>query len=92
MTELVIMMWSMQDDIKTLLPKCGTRQEILADAQRVEPNLDLFAVHRWHQRNSVPAKYLLAIAKGASDRGKKVTVEQLLSARTGTPSADRGAA
>ena len=80
MTELVIDMGTMSTPVKTLLSKCGSRQEVLADARTVDPDLDLVAVHRWHQRGSIPPKYWLAIVSGAKRRGNAVSVDDLAKA------------
>jgi len=85
MTKSVIDVGTMEHPVKTLLGKCGSRQEVLADARTVDADLDLVAVHRWNQRGSVPPKYWLAITRGAQERGRNVTVEDL--ARAHTPKA-----
>lgn len=75
-------MGTMENPVKTLLEKCGTRQDILADAQRANPSLDLFAVHRWHQRDRVPSQYWVSIINGAQDRGRDVSFEDFARAHS----------
>jgi len=70
----------MSTNIKTLLEKCGSRRDLLADAQAVNPDLDLYAVHRWFQRGSVPARYWLSIVEGARNRGAQVSLDQIAKA------------
>ena len=82
MTNTVIDMVPMDHPVKTLLEKCGSRQEVLADARAVDADLDLVAVHRWHQRGSVPPKYWLALVDGARKRRAKVRVDDFAHAHT----------
>lgn len=82
MTISVIDVGSMSTPVKTLLEKCGSRQEILSDARAIDPALDLVAVHRWHQRDSVPSKYWLAIVQGAKARRQRVTLDDFAKAHT----------
>lgn len=83
MTNTVINMGAMDTPVKTLLEKCGTRQEILADVQRKFPQTDLYAVHRWFQRDSVPGKYWGLIVAGAQSRGCKVDLRDMATAHLG---------
>lgn len=53
---------------------------MLEDARAARADLDLFAVHRWYQRNSIPSRYWAALVDGAAKRGIKVEVSDLLNA------------
>ena len=64
-----------------------SRQAVLEDARAARADLDLFAVHRWYQRSSIPSRYWAALVAGAQRRGIDVSVEDLLTAH-----ASRGAA
>jgi hypothetical protein len=77
MTELVINVVAMDSHVKSALKKWPSRSDVLADAQEHFPALDLWAVHRWFQRSSVPAKYWSALASGATVRGLKVSIGDL---------------
>lgn len=81
--------------VSSLLDLCGTRQQVLKDAQCVDPELSQVAVHRWHQRGSVPPKYWQAIIEGAAKRAAGVTAEDFTLVHAGklpTVLAEKGAA
>ena len=64
-----------------------SRQAVLEDARAARADLDLFAVHRWYQRSSIPSRYWAALVSGAQQRGIDVSVDDFLAAH-----AHRGAA
>lgn len=66
-------------DILALWP---ARRDLLADARVANPDLELVAVHRWFQRNRVPAKYHTALVAGAGRRGLDVTHAKLAEAHS----------
>lgn len=80
MTGLVIYMCTMNTHVKTALEKWNARADVLADAKSVDPELDLFAVHRWFQRGRIPGKYWNALANGAKNRGLKVSLHDIADA------------
>lgn len=82
MTSTVINVTSMDMQVKTTLEKWAARKDVLSDAQAIDPELEMVAVHRWFQRNSVPGKYWAALAKGAKKRGLKVTVADIANAHS----------
>lgn len=79
----------MQDTpVTSIIDAWPSRQAVLEDARAARPDLDLFAVHRWYQRSSIPSRYWAALVAGAQRRGIDVSVNDLLAAHA----ADRGAA
>ncbi len=86
MTEMVIMLGAMsQSLVKELLEQWPDRQAVLADANCHDETLDLVAVHRWFQRNSIPVKHWRALIEGSNRRGLNVTAEDLLAAHATEP-------
>ena len=62
---------------KAIIQRWPTRQDLADDA-----GVDLFAVHRWFQRNSIPGKHDARLLAGARRRGVKVTAKELIEARS----------
>jgi hypothetical protein len=73
---------NMQDThtVTTILEQWPSRQAVLEDARAARPDLDLFAVHRWHQRGSIPSRYWAALIAGAKRRGVKIGINDLAEA------------
>lgn len=57
-----------------------SRREVLNDARRADPSLDMIAVHRWFQRASVPGHYWGALLDGAQTRGFALTADDIVRA------------
>jgi hypothetical protein len=63
-----------------ILAHWPSRQAVLDDARNASADLDLFAVHRWFQRGSIPSRYWTALLDGASRRGLPVRLDDFASA------------
>ena len=59
------------------------RRAVLDDARKLDPDLDLVAVHRWFQRGSVPGRFWAALLEGALHRGVQITAEDFVRAHDG---------
>lgn len=59
-------------DARAILARWPSRSDVAADA-----GVDLYAVHRWHQRNRIPARHYLRLTDAAEKRGLTVTLEEL---------------
>lgn len=66
--------------IKDLLARWPNRSAVLQDALVEHPDLELVAVHRWAQRNTIPPKYWSSLIKGASARDIGLTADELVAA------------
>lgn len=72
MTRIVIM-GCMNERIKNLLARIGSRDEIAAECG-VEP----IAVYRWAQNGSIPSKHLAGVLRVATRRRAGITAKALL--------------
>ena len=59
------------------------RRAVLDDARKLDPDLDIVAVHRWFQRGSVPGRFWAALLEGALHRGLPITAEDFVMAHDG---------
>jgi len=76
----------MNSPVTQLLGLWPDRKAVHEDARAADPDLDLIAVHRWHSRQSVPAKYWQALIDGGKARGLKVSAERFVNAHAVTSS------
>lgn len=63
-----------------ILEKWNSRREVLEDVRRVDPDIEMIAVHRWYQRKSIPASRWPALIRGAKRRKIKLTLDELAEA------------
>lgn len=70
----------MKNSVSDILRRWPDRAAILADVLVVDGDLRLVAIHRWFQRDAVPAKYWEALLAGALKRGIPVTAADMVSA------------
>jgi hypothetical protein len=64
----------------------SSRQNLADDVSaRIGRALNIFAVHRWYQRNRIPAEYYPAIMDAASARGLDVSLLDLIGTRAYEP-------
>jgi len=63
--------------IQKIIERWPNRQALADDA-----GVDLFAVHRWYQRKSIPARYDMTILDAASRRNIALNWRELMEART----------
>jgi hypothetical protein len=91
MTELVITVLVMQANdthpVRSIISLWPSRSAVLHDAQKVAPDLDLVAVHRWWQRGVIPSRYWQALLIGASARGIAIDAAAFTDAHA-APSSD----
>jgi hypothetical protein len=57
-----------------------SRQAVYQDALAADPTLDMVAVHRWHQRGSIPPRFWRALLDGAAKRNVAVTADDFVAA------------
>lgn len=69
-----------QHPVVQILKKWDTRKDVLEDVRRVDPDIEMIAVHRWFQRNSIPASRWPALIRGAKRRKIKLTLDELAEA------------
>ena len=80
MTGLVIIRDGMSKKFtptQQIIKRWPSRQELAGDI-----GVDLFAVHRWFQRSSIPAKHDIAILDAASRRNIPLNWRELMEARS----------
>ncbi len=79
MTKSVIIVTDMSKHPSTseILKRWPSRQAVADDA-----GVDLFAVHRWHQRGSIPGKHDSRLLAGAEKRGICLSAQELIEARS----------
>lgn len=63
-----------------ILKRWPGRRSIWEDARAANPDLDFVAVHRWFQRDRIPADYWSALLVGAREREIGLTAEELAEA------------
>lgn len=77
MTNSVIISFDMSEHpIQKIIERWPNRQSLADDA-----GVDLFAVHRWYQRKSIPARHDMALLDAASRRNISLNWRELMEAR-----------
>jgi hypothetical protein len=68
---------------KQIILKWPSRKVLAEDVSSITGRpLDIFAVHRWHQRNSIPAQYDAALIASACERDIDLSLVDLMGARS----------
>lgn len=86
MTIMVIMMPLMQDFItaRAIIERWPSRRQLASDmTDEMGRSVDVYAIHRWHQRNRIPAEYDLAMLRAAERRRIGLSLVDLVNARCG---------
>lgn len=91
MTKWVIMVHAMTHTVSKLLSQWPNRQSVHEDVRSEHPDLDMVAVHRWFQRESVSPRYWQSILAGAVRRGINVNASDLVAAHACAHSAGHAA-
>ncbi|MBD9529002.1 hypothetical protein [Paracoccus sp. PAR01] len=65
-----------------ILRRWPSRRAVHEDAKVIDPALELIAVHRWFQRESVPPRFDAALLQGADRRGFGLHPMELVNARS----------
>lgn len=87
MTDLVIMVTSMDKPVTQILAKWPSRRAVLDDARAADPDLQMVAVHRWFKRGSVPPRHWTALMAGAKRRKLGVSLADMAFAHAGAQEA-----
>lgn len=74
-----------QHPVSDILSRWPSRQAVLEDARQGAPDLDIMAVHRMFQRNSIAPRHWASLVAGARKRGIAVSLEEIGTAHTGSP-------
>jgi hypothetical protein len=69
-----------ENPVTKILNEWPSRQAVHDDARAADDAIDIVAVHRWHQRGSIPARYWQALLAGAERRNLAVTASDLIAA------------
>lgn len=69
-------------NVSYILAQWPTRRTLHEDAKTVCPAVDFVAIHRWHQRQSIPAGYWAGLVRAANVRGIDVTLDDLAEAHS----------
>jgi hypothetical protein len=65
-----------------IIKRWPSRQAMADDCSVTGSPVDLFAVHRWFQRSSIPGKHDSRLLQGAARRGFALTADELVAARS----------